>query len=104
MDSRGVSGAIVPGMGALHRFRENLRGYNFAKGEEGGGQTHCVQTVSSPFFNAKSYPLRFSRNLCNAPKPGPTAPDTSQAEKARNFPLFKINGTLFDVDWLEMMA
>lgn len=56
----GVSGAIVPDLGAVRRTLENLRGYYFAKSEEGGGQTHCVQTVSSPFFNAKSYPLRFS--------------------------------------------
>ena len=104
MDSRGCVWCHCAWYGGGAQNPENLRGYNFAKGEEGGGQTHCVQTVSSPFFNAKSYPLRFSRNLCNAPKPGPTAPDTSQAEKARNFPLFKINGTLFDVDWLEMMV
>lgn len=96
----------MPDLGGGAQNPENLRGYYFAKSEEGGGQTHCVQTVSSPFFNAKSYPLRFSRNLCNAPRPGTTAPDTSQAEgerKRRKRHLLKSSANLLDIYWLDMI-
>ena len=47
---------------------ENLRGQDFAKSEDMRGQTRSfgAQTVSSHVFNAKSCPLRFSRNLRKA--------------------------------------
>ena len=61
---------------------ENLRGQDFAKSEDMRGQTRSfgAQTVSSHVFNAKSCPLRFSRNLCKALRPGTPHPRTSQAE------------------------
>lgn len=51
---------------------ENLRGQDFAKSEDMRGQTRSfgAQTVSSHVFNAKSCPLRFSRNLRKALRPG----------------------------------
>ena len=61
---------------------ENLRGQDFAKSEDMRGQTRSfgAQTVSSHVFNAKSCPLRFSRNLRKALRPGTPHPRTSQAE------------------------
>ena len=61
---------------------ENLRAQDFAKSEDMRGQTRSfgAQTVSSHVFNAKSCPLRFSRNLRKALRPGTPHPRTSQEE------------------------